>query len=243
MPCHLAIDLGAGSGRAIVGQVHPSGLVLREVHRFHYGPRRAAGHLRWNFGALLEGMRVELEQCTQQWRQEQLRVGHQRAGDRHPLLLPSGELRGVMVHALGKAHAFERVSGGDDPVSRPRLAVMLRGYERQDALDLVRRSVAAGGTLGILIPPSILAIIYAVVERANPGSFTGVTEPLTQGWSSDWLYFSFVTLTTLGYGDISPVAPIAKFLVYMEAVVGVFYMAVLVASLVGVGISESKSKH
>jgi rhamnulokinase len=63
VPCHLAIDLGAGSGRAIVGQVHPSGLVLREVHRFHYGPRRAAGHLRWNFGALLEGMRVGIRQA------------------------------------------------------------------------------------------------------------------------------------------------------------------------------------
>jgi len=54
---------------------------------------------------------------------------------------------------------------------------------------------------------------------------------------ADVAYFSFVTLTTLGYGDISPIVPIARFLVYMEAIVGVFYMAILVASLIGIRIS------
>jgi len=54
---HLAIDLGAGGGRAIVGHADPSGLLLREAHRFQYTPRRADGHLRWDFGALLEGVR------------------------------------------------------------------------------------------------------------------------------------------------------------------------------------------
>nr|WP_269764034.1 potassium channel family protein [Shewanella benthica] len=45
-------------------------------------------------------------------------------------------------------------------------------------------------------------------------------------------YFSFVTLTTLGYGDISPISPFSQVLVYMEAIAGVFYMAIVVASLV-----------
>ncbi|MDB4410029.1 potassium channel family protein, partial [Gammaproteobacteria bacterium] len=52
------------------------------------------------------------------------------------------------------------------------------------------------------------------------------------------IYFSFVTITTLGYGDISPVLPLARFLVIMEAIVGVFYMAILVASLIGVRMSD-----
>jgi voltage-gated potassium channel Kch len=52
------------------------------------------------------------------------------------------------------------------------------------------------------------------------------------------VYFSFVTITTLGYGDISPVLPLARFLVYMEAIIGVFYMAILVASLIGVRMSD-----
>jgi len=55
---HLAIDLGAGSGRAMVGRVEPSGLVLRETHRFHYRPGWSKGHLRWDFERLLEGVRA-----------------------------------------------------------------------------------------------------------------------------------------------------------------------------------------
>ena len=42
---HLAIDLGAGSGRAILGHAKPEGLALEEVHRFRYEPETSAGHL------------------------------------------------------------------------------------------------------------------------------------------------------------------------------------------------------
>ncbi len=55
---HLAIDLGAGSGRAIVGGITPSGLQTREIHRFSYPPRHASGHLRWDFESVLEGIRT-----------------------------------------------------------------------------------------------------------------------------------------------------------------------------------------
>lgn len=57
---HVAIDLGAGSGRALVGGVDKSGLRLLEVHRFHYQPRRLGGHLRWDAGGLIEGIRTGL---------------------------------------------------------------------------------------------------------------------------------------------------------------------------------------
>lgn len=53
---HLAVDLGAGSGRAILGRLDRSTLLLEEVHRFEYPPRHCAGHLRWPFSALLEGV-------------------------------------------------------------------------------------------------------------------------------------------------------------------------------------------
>ena len=49
---------------------------------------------------------------------------------------------------------------------------------------------------------------------------------------------SFVSLTPLGNGDVTPVAPFARFLVYMEAVAGQFYMTILVASLMGMRISK-----
>ncbi len=88
----------------------------------------------------------------------------------------------------------------------------------------------------------IWALMYLFIAQAIPGAFNGVEQLVWYDNFADVAYYSYVTLTTLGYGDISPVAPIARFLVYMEAVVGVFYMAILVASLIGVGISES-NKH
>jgi rhamnulokinase len=53
---HVAIDLGAGSGRALLGHVGDTGLALQEVHRFTYGPRPSAGHLRWDMAALHGGL-------------------------------------------------------------------------------------------------------------------------------------------------------------------------------------------
>lgn len=86
----------------------------------------------------------------------------------------------------------------------------------------------------------IWTLMYLFIAQAIPGSFNGIEQLVWYNNFADVAYYSFVTLTTLGYGDISPVAPIARFLVYMQAVVGVFYMAILVASLIGVGINESK---
>ncbi len=86
----------------------------------------------------------------------------------------------------------------------------------------------------------IWALMYLFIAQAIPGAFNGVEQIVWYDNFANIAYYSFVTLTTLGYGDISPVAPIARFLVYMEAVVGVFYMAILVASLIGVGINASK---
>ena len=53
---YLAIDLGAGSGRAMLGGFSDAGLELTEVHRFHYPPVAKDGHLRWPFARILEGI-------------------------------------------------------------------------------------------------------------------------------------------------------------------------------------------
>lgn len=87
----------------------------------------------------------------------------------------------------------------------------------------------------------IWALTYSIVELAMPGSFDGVTTAQGDGWNSSWLYFSFVTLTTLGYGDILPISATARALAYMQAVVGQFYVAVLVAGLVSGYISNRQN--
>ena len=56
---------------------------------------------------------------------------------------------------------------------------------------------------------------------------------------SDLLYFSLVTLVTLGYGDIVPVTPLARMVAAFEGVVGQFYVAAVVAMLVGRFIAQA----
>lgn len=60
---HVAIDLGAGSGRALVGSVDGAGLRFAEVHRFHYAPRRVGTHLRWDVAGLMDGVREGLQRA------------------------------------------------------------------------------------------------------------------------------------------------------------------------------------
>jgi len=87
----------------------------------------------------------------------------------------------------------------------------------------------------------VWTLSYLFIAQAIPDAFNGLEQAVWYDNFADVAYYSFVTLTTLGYGDISPVIPIARFLVYMEAIVGVFYMAILVASLIGIRTSKLKS--
>lgn len=89
----------------------------------------------------------------------------------------------------------------------------------------------------------IWAVIYLLLAQTTPGAFNGLPQaPWLDNFSAA-VYFSFVTITTLGYGDISPALPVARFFVIMEAIVGVFYMAILVASLIGVRMSARDAER
>lgn len=61
---HAAVDLGAGSGRVLVGAISAEGVSLEEAHRFTYAPRQSAGHLRWDFDRLIGGMRTGLRHAA-----------------------------------------------------------------------------------------------------------------------------------------------------------------------------------
>jgi len=86
------------------------------------------------------------------------------------------------------------------------------------------------------------SFFYLITNIAIPESFHGLTSTDIGTQLSDLLYYSFVTITTLGYGDITPLKPIARTLAYLEAIVGQFYVAVLVAFLVGMYLSD-KGRH
>ena len=75
------------------------------------------------------------------------------------------------------------------------------------------------------------AVAYAILHAPSSGAFTGV-EGSTEFELERWIYFSFVTLTTVGYGDIAPVARAARSLAIFVALVGQLYPAVILARLV-----------
>jgi voltage-gated potassium channel Kch len=78
----------------------------------------------------------------------------------------------------------------------------------------------------------IWTVIYLIILVLDPSAFTGLEVTNWQEGFSRIAYYSFVTLTTLGYGDILPHDHIAEFFVYMESIIGVFYMSIIVSSLI-----------
>ena len=96
----------------------------------------------------------------------------------------------------------------------------------------------AGAVAVYLMLGVLWAVAYTIVDLVWPGSFTGFESHAGGEWDSEWLYYSFVTMTTLGYGDISPVSPVARLLAYLQAVAGQLYIAILVAGLVGAYITR-----
>ena len=89
----------------------------------------------------------------------------------------------------------------------------------------------------------IWAVAYSVLEMIYSGSFQGFSALEDREWDSEWLYFSFSTMTTLGYGDILPVSATARALANMQTVIGQFYLAILVASLVGAFVSRRDGRN
>jgi ion channel len=85
----------------------------------------------------------------------------------------------------------------------------------------------------------IWTFIYLVTEVSRPGSFSFATElpadpeGLVDSLRSNFSYFSYVTLTALGYGDVTPLTRFARSWAILEALTGQFYLAVVVARLIG----------
>jgi voltage-gated potassium channel len=94
------------------------------------------------------------------------------------------------------------------------------------------------GTVNLyLILGFIWSYIYNLVEVHIPNSFN--VAATGDALSSKLIYFSFVTLTTLGYGDISPQRPMAEMLTIVEAIIGQFYVAVVVTYLLSIYITQT----
>jgi hypothetical protein len=80
---------------------------------------------------------------------------------------------------------------------------------------------------------------YTLIWRINPGAFSFSAGPAAMKGSTA-LYFSFITLTTVGYGDIAPVSRVARMLASAEAMTGTLFLAVMISRLVSLYSSRPK---
>lgn len=123
------------------------------------------------------------------------------------------------------------------------VSVILRACYREAT---VSADSVYGAFCGYLLVGLAFGHLYTVIEAVAPGSFLRpetMALPLQHQDRLHFLftYFSFATLTTVGYGDITPAREMARGLAVVEAVIGQFYIAVLVAELIGKRVSQALS--
>ena len=117
------------------------------------------------------------------------------------------------------------------------ITILLFVFEQREiTLDVINGAIVA-----YLLMAMMWALLFRLVNDLQPGSFA-MAESHMQGSRLLFFYYSFVTITTLGYGDITPVTDVAKSFSFLEAVVGQIYLVVLVARLVGIHIAQSMGR-
>jgi hypothetical protein len=138
------------------------------------------------------------------------------------VLFPVGQVSVIVFLIIGTLGCF-RNAFSPGPVDRERLAAALSLY---------------------LLVGLIFALLFALVDKILPGSFhftdSRAHDPSDKTFT-ELVYFSYVTLATLGYGDIVPLSGPAKGLAILEAIIGQIYLVVVVARLVSLyGQSEAR---
>jgi Ion channel len=93
--------------------------------------------------------------------------------------------------------------------------------------------------LYLLIALSFVAL-FVLVGQLIPKAFSGITINDSTALASNLIYFSFVTLTSTGYGDVVPVHPIARSLCNLESIIGQLYPAILLARLVTLELEDRR---
>ncbi len=165
--------------------------------------------------------------------------------------------RRVVAVLLTIAFCAEIAAGafGAPPIAVARIAsgaflvyvaiVVLRDVVRREQVDA---DAILGAVCFYLLAGYCFYSAFAVVELVSPGAFQDRGHPIESGIGGAGhfpilLYYSFTTLTTLGYGDVTPVHPLARSLASVEAVAGPLYLAILVARLVGAHLSQDRSSR
>jgi hypothetical protein len=108
----------------------------------------------------------------------------------------------------------------------------------------VTKDILAGAASAYLLLGISWGILFMLIEFIKPGSFlmANTLQEISRSWTV-YNYYSFTTLTTLGYGDITPVTIYAQSIAVMEAVTGVLFVALLISRLVGMHIYQMQKEE
>jgi hypothetical protein len=142
-------------------------------------------------------------------------------------------LAGAALVFSGGALSGVRPGGGD---AGPLLAVLFSAYATWKMLIGIVRSqrvtgdVLAGALATYIMAGLAFAVVYGVIAGRRPDAF--LTASAAPASFPDLVYFSFVTLLTIGFGDVTPVAPGARAVVLVEGLFGVVFTTVVMAALV-----------
>ena len=114
------------------------------------------------------------------------------------------------------------------------LVVVLREVFRPGTTG---RNAIMGALGGFLVILTIFTRVHGLIETVSPGAYRmggeAASAPAAAAELATFQYFSTVTMTTVGFGDIVPVAIAARLVTGLEAIVGQIYVAVVIAALVG----------
>lgn len=128
-------------------------------------------------------------------------------------------------------------------------ALLLFAYTTIFVLSRVLRSErVTGDTLCGAIAVYLMigvtwSLAYVLLEHLHPGSFRLAAGAMPRADGKDLLYFSYVTLATVGYGDVLPITDGARSFAVLEGLCGTIYMAILVARLIGLHLAQTGSER
>lgn len=107
----------------------------------------------------------------------------------------------------------------------------------------VTGDVIAGALAGYLMVGLTWAIAYGLVETLMPGSIHGLSGGSAAIDFPTLLYFSYITLLTIGYGDITPLTALARMMTVLEGLGGMVFTTVVLATLVAASLGQSAGRH
>jgi voltage-gated potassium channel len=105
--------------------------------------------------------------------------------------------------------------------------------------DHIAEDTLSAAVCGYILLGIAFGLAFGVLELLAPGSVSGAT-PIPARPRGELTYYSFVTLATLGFGELTPISSFARSLTILEAICGQFYIAAVVARIVGLQINKAR---